>query len=127
MKVGFVLECSPKGPDADIYPYLAGEIFCPKVEVAKPETLVNKMCIRDRHKIIRLCRFLILICRYLLFSYKIHHSFNGQVSPLHNICRQINFIFHGIVGAYGPQCLQGVLQGVFFHVGAFNACLLYTS
>jgi hypothetical protein len=42
MKVGFVLECSPKGPDADIYPYLAGEIFCPKVEVAKPETLVNK-------------------------------------------------------------------------------------
>jgi len=41
MKVGFVLECSPKGPDADIYPYLA-KIFCQNLELAKPETLINK-------------------------------------------------------------------------------------
>ncbi len=41
MKIGFILECSPKGPDADIYPYLAGK-FCDKLTIAKPETLVNK-------------------------------------------------------------------------------------
>ncbi len=41
MKIGFILECSPKGPDADIYPYLANK-FCPGLEIAKPETLVNK-------------------------------------------------------------------------------------
>jgi len=41
MKVGFVLECSTKGPDADIYPYLANK-FCPNLEIIKPETLVNK-------------------------------------------------------------------------------------
>ncbi len=42
MKIGFVLECSPKGPDADIYPYLAKNIFCPNLDITKPETLVNK-------------------------------------------------------------------------------------
>lgn len=41
MKVGFVLECSPKGPDAEIYPYLAN-VFCKNLELTKPETLVNK-------------------------------------------------------------------------------------
>jgi hypothetical protein len=41
MKIGFILECSPKGPDADIYPYLAAK-FCDKLTIAKPETLVNK-------------------------------------------------------------------------------------
>ncbi|MBS1520578.1 MAG: hypothetical protein JST50_06250 [Bacteroidetes bacterium] len=41
MKVGFILECSPQGPDADIYPYLAN-IFCKKLELLKPETLINK-------------------------------------------------------------------------------------
>ena len=41
MRIGFILECSPKGPDADIYPYLA-KIFCPKLEIEKPETLINK-------------------------------------------------------------------------------------
>lgn len=42
MKVGFILECRPDGPDAGIYPYLAKEIFCPSLEIRKPETLVNK-------------------------------------------------------------------------------------
>ena len=41
MKAGFILECQPKGPDADIYPYLAKQ-FCPGMEVEKPETLGNK-------------------------------------------------------------------------------------
>jgi hypothetical protein len=41
MKIGFILECQPKGPDADIYPYLAN-VFCPGLELEKPETLVNK-------------------------------------------------------------------------------------
>jgi len=41
MKIGFVLECSPQGPDAAIYPYLAN-FFCETIEVAKPETLTNK-------------------------------------------------------------------------------------
>src|SRR4051794_5793561 len=41
MKIGFVLECSPKGPDADIYPWLAIR-FCPELEIVKPETLLNK-------------------------------------------------------------------------------------
>jgi hypothetical protein len=41
MKVGFILECSPQGPDALIYPYLAN-LFCKKLELTKPETLVNK-------------------------------------------------------------------------------------
>lgn len=41
MKIGFILECSPKGPDADIYPYLANR-FCPNLIIEKPETLVNK-------------------------------------------------------------------------------------
>jgi hypothetical protein len=41
MKIGFVLECQPKGPDVDIYPYLA-KLFCPGLEIEKPETLGNK-------------------------------------------------------------------------------------
>ena len=41
MRIGFILECSPKGPDADIYPYLA-KLFCPTITIEKPETLVNK-------------------------------------------------------------------------------------
>jgi len=41
MKIGFVLECQPKGPDAAIYPYLAN-FFCPELEIEKPETLGNK-------------------------------------------------------------------------------------
>lgn len=41
MKVGFILECSIKGPDAEIYPYVALRL-CPKLEIVKPETLGNK-------------------------------------------------------------------------------------
>jgi hypothetical protein len=43
MRIGFVLECSSKGPDADIYPYLA-KLFCPNVEINKGDilTLINK-------------------------------------------------------------------------------------
>ena len=41
MKVGFILECSPKGPDAIIYPYLAKKL-CPDIAIMKPETLINK-------------------------------------------------------------------------------------
>jgi len=42
MRIGFVLECSPKGPDADIYPYLAKK-FCPYFETRKGDivTLTN--------------------------------------------------------------------------------------
>jgi len=41
MKIGMILECSPKGPDAKIYPYLAQK-FCPALEIEEPETLINK-------------------------------------------------------------------------------------
>ncbi len=41
MKIGFILECSTKGPDADIYPYLAN-FFCSNLILASPETLGNK-------------------------------------------------------------------------------------
>ena len=37
MKIGFILECSTKGPDADIYPYLA-KVFCQKIELESPAT-----------------------------------------------------------------------------------------
>lgn len=46
MKVGFVLECSIKGPDASIYPYLAKK-FCPTIEIAKPETMGNKQILEQ--------------------------------------------------------------------------------
>jgi hypothetical protein len=43
MRIGFILECSSKGPDADIYPYLA-KLFCPKFEIENTDvlTLNNK-------------------------------------------------------------------------------------
>jgi len=41
MRIGFILECSPKGPDADIYPHLAKK-FCPSADIHSPITLVNK-------------------------------------------------------------------------------------
>jgi|ERR1700733_1748829 len=43
MRIGFVLECSAKGPDADIYPYLAN-LFCSNLELKKQDilTLANK-------------------------------------------------------------------------------------
>lgn len=43
MRIGFILECSSKGPDADIYPYLAKN-FCLQLEVEPKDilTLTNK-------------------------------------------------------------------------------------
>ena len=41
MKAGFILECTPKGPDADIYPYVASRL-CPTLTIVKPVTLGNK-------------------------------------------------------------------------------------
>lgn len=41
MKIGFVLECSPGGPDAIVYPFVANKI-CPALQIEKPETLKDK-------------------------------------------------------------------------------------
>lgn len=41
MKIGFILECSPQGPDADIYPYVAKQL-CASITIEKPITLINK-------------------------------------------------------------------------------------
>jgi len=47
MKVGFILECTPQGPDAAIYPYLA-KLFCEDLEIQKPKTLVNKANVMEQ-------------------------------------------------------------------------------
>lgn len=41
MKVGFILECRPGGPDASVYKYVA-EKLCPSLVIEKPQTMVNK-------------------------------------------------------------------------------------
>jgi len=53
MKLGFVLECTPNGPDADIYPYVAKQI-CLGVNVAKPETLRNKQNVMSEGALVAL-------------------------------------------------------------------------
>lgn len=42
MKIGFILECTAKGPDADIYPYVAQQL-CSSLTIEKPITLGNKL------------------------------------------------------------------------------------
>ena len=41
MKVGFILECRPGGPDVSVYRYVA-EKLCPSIVIEKPQTMVNK-------------------------------------------------------------------------------------
>lgn len=41
VRAGMVLECTPQGPDALIYPYVL-RALCPGMEVEKPETMTNK-------------------------------------------------------------------------------------
>ena len=47
MKVGFILECTPQGPDAAIYTYLAKH-FCNDLEILKPETLSSKAGVMEQ-------------------------------------------------------------------------------
>ena len=53
MKIGFVLECTPQGPDAEIYPYVAKRL-CPGAEIAKPETLRNKQNVMNEGALVAL-------------------------------------------------------------------------
>ena len=46
MKIGFVLECTLKGPDAIIYPSVFSKL-CGTVELEKPITLTNKKILMD--------------------------------------------------------------------------------
>lgn len=41
MKIGFILECAPGGPDSKVYPYLAAQIR-DDLEIVPPKTMVNK-------------------------------------------------------------------------------------
>jgi hypothetical protein len=41
IKAGMILECTPQGPDAKIYPHVL-KTLCPGMEVEKPETMTNK-------------------------------------------------------------------------------------
>lgn len=41
MKAGMILECTPQGPDAKIYPHVL-KTLCPGMEVEKPKTMTNK-------------------------------------------------------------------------------------
>lgn len=41
IKAGMILECTPQGPDAKIYPHVL-KTLCPSMEVEKPETMTNK-------------------------------------------------------------------------------------
>lgn len=53
MRIGFVLECTPQGPDADIYPYVTRKI-CPGLTISKPETLRNKQNVMNEGPLVAL-------------------------------------------------------------------------
>ena len=51
MKVGFILECGPGGPDASVYTYVAEEL-CKLLVFEKPQTMVNKKRLMEEGPIV---------------------------------------------------------------------------